>query len=82
LPHQFFKIRYFGFFATGQHPRLAALRQHLSASPVHPVVTLPEVDPPNLAISGLPPGNLGSRSTAPSRCPVCGGLLRVHPLPR
>jgi len=39
LSHHFVKIRYYGFLAPGQRPRMAALRQHLSATPVHLVVT-------------------------------------------
>jgi len=81
LPKGFVKVRYYGFFAPGQRARLAALRQQLHTTTAVPVATAPETDTPDPA-PALPPGSSGSRPTEPRRCPVCGCVLRVHPLPR
>lgn len=81
LPKGFVKVRYYGFFAPGQRARLAALRQQLHATTAVPLATAPETDTPDPA-PALPPGSSGSLPTEPRRCPVCGCVLRVHPLPR
>jgi len=82
LPKSFVKIRYYGFFASGQRVRLAALRQHLASAAGLPPVTASPTNEPIPTAFELQSRNVGACSTPPNCCPVCGGPLQVHPLPR
>jgi len=70
LPKGFVKVRYYGFFAPGRRPQLAALRQQLTPAP---------------AASGADGGAEPAAPEPPPpppvvRCPACGQLMQRRPL--
>jgi hypothetical protein len=72
LPKGLVKVRYYGFFSSGQRPRLAALRQLLPGTPAESVPASP----------GVPPDSADAAETVscPSakvvHCPVCGQVMQ------
>ena len=70
LPKGFVKVRYYGFFAPGRRPQLAALRQQLTPAP---------------AASGADGGAEPSAPEPPPpppvvRCPACGQVMQRQAL--
>lgn len=67
LPKGFQKVRYYGFFSAGQHPRLQQVRQLLGPAIVPQPINLV----PLLSHLALPPNS----SVIP--CPTCGRPMRL-----
>lgn len=79
LPKGFVKVRYYGFFAPGARPQLAALQQHLAQRATAPPGP---TDPAAVAPSANPPPPDVRPSGAKVRCPVCGQAMQVRSLLR
>jgi hypothetical protein len=79
LPKGFVKVRYYGFFAPGARPQLAALQQQLAQQ-------VPETPGPAdhapLAPSANPQPPEPWHSGEAVRCPVCGLAMQVQALLR
>jgi hypothetical protein len=79
LPQGFVKVRYYGFFSSGQRARLAALRRLLGAAPAESTPTPAAVAPPTFsaaaAATTAPPGGV-------MRCPSCGQVMQRRPIIR
>lgn len=80
LPRGFVKVRYFGFFASGCRPRLAALREYLDSL---------AAETPSLSEAGSKDEQAGEPGDfdgePPSRvvlCPSCGRPMRRSSIPR
>jgi hypothetical protein len=73
LPKGFVKVRYYGFFAPGVRPQLAALQQQLAqrATDHDAVASIANPQPPD-----------PRRSGEAVHCPVCGRAMRVRSLLR
>jgi hypothetical protein len=74
LPKGFVKVRYYGLFAPGFRPRLAALHQQLSQRSAEPPCPTDQ-NPPAEAAAPSPESLLASDVV---QCPVCGRAMQVR----
>jgi len=72
LPKGLVKVRYYGFFSSGQRPRLAALRQLLPSAPAKPLPA-PQGQAPDAADGAA---TVSRPSTNVVHCPVCGQVMQ------
>jgi hypothetical protein len=77
LPRGFVKVRYYGLFSPGSRKRLANLQRQLAQSPS--TVTPDPLQSPAPVSAPTPPK---SSEVDTTRCPVCGGVMRLRAILR
>ena len=78
LPRGFVKVRYYGLFGPSSRKRLGNLQGQLGQSPS----TVITPDPPQATKPVSAPTPPESSEVDTTRCPVCGGVMRVRVLLR